>query len=160
MALQLSAAILIEDATHKESLFGALGTINAQGFVKEFGGPVVAGDAEGAKERLAVFEVARGGPGFQEDVYGFGQARSAEGESSFFGYLIGGGEELANEGEGVAAFDGEEGFEHLPGDGGLGVAARAFRRSSSAQSPPCISARARAASARTVGDGSVRALTM
>jgi hypothetical protein len=90
--------------------------------LKEFDGSVVAGDAEGAKERLAVFDAAGGGPGFEEHGYCFGLAGAAEGESSFFGHLIGGGEELANEGEGVAAFDGEEGFEHLSGDSGLGVA--------------------------------------
>jgi hypothetical protein len=86
---------------------GVLGAAVGGQLLQEFDGPVVAGDAEGAKERLAVFEAAGGGPGFEEYVYGIGLAGSAEGEGSFFGHLVGGGEELANEGEGVAAFDGE-----------------------------------------------------
>jgi lipoyl-dependent peroxiredoxin len=86
----------------------------------------VARDAEGTEERLAVFEAAGGGPGFEENVDGVGLAGAAEREGSFFRYLIGGGQELADEGEGGAAFQGEEGLEHLSGDGGFGVAGAGF----------------------------------
>ena len=59
------------------------------------------------------------GPGFEENVDGVGLAGAAEREGGLFGDLIGGGQELTDEGEGGAAFQGEQGFEDLSGDGGL-----------------------------------------
>ena len=85
-------------------------------------GAVVARDAEGAKQGLAVFQAARRGPGFQQKVHRVGLARSAEREGGFLGHLIGGGQELADEREGGAAFQGEKRFQHLSGNGGFGVA--------------------------------------
>ena len=82
----------------------------------------MARDAEGAEQRLPVFQAARRGPGFQQQVHGVGLARAAEGEGGLFGHLIGGGEELADEGEGGAALQRDQRFQHLSGDGGLGVA--------------------------------------
>src|ERR1039458_4486480 len=100
---------------------GILGAALGGQVFEELDGTVVARDAEGAEQRLAVFEAARGGPGFQQHVHGVGLARAAEREGGFLGDLIGGGEELADEGEGGATLQGEEGFQHLSGDGGFGV---------------------------------------
>ena len=79
-------------------------------------------DAERAEQRLAVLEAARGGPGFQQNVDGVGLAGAAEREGGLFGHLVAGRQELAHEREGGAALQGEQGFQHLSGDGGFHVA--------------------------------------
>ena len=101
---------------------GILGAAIGGEALEEFDGAIVAGNAEGAEEGLTVIEAAGGGPGFEEHIDGVGLAGTAEGEGGFFGDLIGGGEELADKGEGGAAFQGKEGFQHLPGDGGFDIA--------------------------------------
>src|ERR1035441_8208651 len=58
----------------------------------------------------------------EEHVHGVGLAGAAEREGGLFGHLVGGGQELVDEGEGGAALQGDQGFQHLTGDGGLGVA--------------------------------------
>ena len=56
---------------------GVLGMALGGQLLQEIDGAVVARDAEGAEERLAVFEAARRGPGFEENVDGVGLAGSA-----------------------------------------------------------------------------------
>ena len=62
------------------------------------------------------------GPDFEQNVDRVGLARAAKREGGLLGHLVGGGQELADEREGGAALQGEQGFQHLSGDGGFGVA--------------------------------------
>src|ERR1019366_81213 len=79
---------------------GVLGAAFGGEALEELDGAVVARDAEGAEQRLAVFQAARRGPDFEEHVHSVGLAGAAEDEGGLFGYLIGGCQELGGGGGG------------------------------------------------------------